>query len=130
MVDGFTPLREDEVAPFRTAEVGVGAEGRRTKPGLSFAAAAGLSARRGAGLEGSASFSRDVPFMPGSVRGVFIGAERRSSAAFRLGGGNVGRDKVVGDGVGESPVIDANKSEIGMRGSGEIIANLMATLGF
>jgi len=79
---------------------------------------AGLSAGRGKGRD-DVSCGRDGPFESDSVRGVFIGAARRSSIALRLGGAEAGRVIVVGDGVGESPVIDASKSEIGMKGNGE-----------
>ena len=72
---------------------------------------AGLSAGRGKGRD-DVSCGRDGPFESDSVREVFIGATRRSSVALRLGGAEAGRVIVVGDGVGESPVIDASKSEI------------------
>jgi hypothetical protein len=96
---------------FRVVGVDEGAEICRVTPGLMLEEPAGLSAGRGKGRD-AASCGRDDPFACDSVRGVFIGATRSSSVALRLGGTEAGRDVVVGDGVGESPVIDASKSEI------------------
>lgn len=95
----------------RVVSVDEGAEICRVTSGLMLEEPAGLSAGRGKSRD-VASCGRDDPFASDSVRGFFIGATRSSSVALRLGGTEAGRDVVVGDGVGESPVIDASKSEI------------------
>lgn len=107
----LAPLLEIGADGFLTVGVDEGAETCRVTPGLMLEEPAGLSAGRGRGRD-AASCGRDDPFTGDSVRGVFIGAARSSSVALRLGGAEAGREVVVGDGVGESPVIDASKSEI------------------
>lgn len=107
----LAPLLEVGADGFLIVGVDEGAESCRVTPGLMLEEPASLSAGRGKGRD-AASCGRDDPFAGDSVRGVFIGAARSSSVALRLGGADAGRDVVVGDGVGESPVIDASKSEI------------------
>jgi hypothetical protein len=78
--------------------------------GLSLDKVAGRSAGRGDGLG-------ELPFDRGrlegdSVRGAFVGTPRRSSTAFRFGMASLGREALVGDGDGCSPVIDARSAPI------------------
>ena len=107
----FTPLPEDGPAEFRTVEAESSAEGRWFSTDLSLETPTDRSVGRDE-TPNELSFDRDDPSAGDSIREALVGASRSSSTALRLGAASAGREIVVGDGVGESPLIDASKSEI------------------
>lgn len=71
----------------------------------------GLSVGRDIGFD-EVPFGLEDPFAADSARGVFVVGPRSSSSALRLGAAVLGRERVVGEVAGFSPVIDASKSLI------------------
>lgn len=116
---GLLPL----VAAGRAPELGVTPEGSTkgfdgraeglatVDDGLFAVVLPGLSRGRDTGFE-MPPFGRADPFTGNSVRGALAVVPRSSSSALRFGIPGLGLVVVVGEVVGFSPVIDANKSLI------------------